>query len=67
MTEQLIKAASEHWFWAAMTCAVVVWYSTITIYVSIRGVMDIRGMLGRLAAGQIADTAEAADSTRPPA
>lgn len=37
-----------HFFWWLMTAAVVVWYSTVTIYVSIRGVQDIRGMLQRL-------------------
>jgi hypothetical protein len=44
----LMDAIREHWFWAAMTAAVVVWYSTITLYVAIRGTMDIRGMLQRL-------------------
>ena len=39
----------EHWFWWVATMACVVWYSTITIYVAIRGVMDIKGMLRRLA------------------
>ena len=38
-----------HWFWWALSMACVVWYSTITIYVSICGVRDIRGMLRRLA------------------
>jgi len=37
-----------HWFWLAMTAAVLVWYSTITIYISIRGAFDIKGMLARL-------------------
>lgn len=37
-----------HPFWWCVTAAVVVWYSTITIYVSIRGMYDIRGMLQRL-------------------
>ena len=32
--------------------ACVVWYSTVTVYVAIRGVFDIRGMLARLAAGE---------------
>jgi hypothetical protein len=39
-----------HWFWWALTGAVLLWYSTITIYVAIKGVADIRGMLGRLEA-----------------
>jgi hypothetical protein len=46
--ESLIDTIQEHWFWAVMTAAVVVWYSTITLYVAIRGTMDIRGMLQRL-------------------
>ncbi len=37
-----------HPFWWLVTAAVVAWYSTITIYVSIRGMYDIRGMLQRL-------------------
>lgn len=39
----------DHWFWLALTVACVAWYSTITIYVAVRGVLDIRGMLQRLA------------------
>jgi hypothetical protein len=38
----------DHWFWLLMTLAVVVWYSTITVYVAIRGTIDIREMLERL-------------------
>ena len=37
-----------HPFWWLLTAAVVAWYSTITIYVAIRGMHDIRGMLQRL-------------------
>jgi len=33
-----------------MTLACVIWYSTITVYVAIRGCMDIKAMLIRLAA-----------------
>jgi hypothetical protein len=39
---------TKHWFWFAMTMAVVIWYSTITIYVAIRGTFDIREMLRKL-------------------
>jgi hypothetical protein len=39
----------EHWFWWLMTAACVVWYSTITVYVAIRGARDIKHMLARLA------------------
>lgn len=38
----------EHWFWLGLAAASLLWYSTITIYVSIRGALDIRDMLHRL-------------------
>ena len=38
----------NHWFWWMLTMACVVWYSTITIYVSIKGAADIKNMLKRL-------------------
>lgn len=38
----------EHWVWLLLTSAVVLWYSTITVYVAIRGAWDIKQMLGRL-------------------
>jgi len=41
----------EHWFWWLLTAACLVWYSTITVYVAIRGVFDIRSMLKRLSDG----------------
>ena len=31
------------WFWLVWAC--VIWYSTITIYVSVRGALDIKQML----------------------
>ena len=40
--------AHGHWFWFLLMIAVLVWYSTITVYVSIRGVFDIKHMLRRL-------------------
>jgi hypothetical protein len=40
----------EHWFWWLMVLAVLLWYSTVTVYVAVRGTLDIRGMLRRLAA-----------------
>ncbi len=44
-----IKAMlSDHWFWGAITIACLAWYSTITIYISIKGVGDIRSMLRNL-------------------
>ena len=38
----------EHWFWWLLTAACMVWYSTITVYVAIRGAADIKQMLRRL-------------------
>jgi hypothetical protein len=39
---------TNHPFWGLLTLAVLVWYSTITVYVSIRGVFDIKHMLAKL-------------------
>jgi hypothetical protein len=39
---------TDHWFWGAVTLACLTWYSTVTIYVAIRGASDIRNMLRRL-------------------
>ncbi|HUN65029.1 MAG TPA: hypothetical protein VMW43_02940 [Bacteroidota bacterium] len=39
---------TDHWFWLLLTAACVVWYSTITVYVAVRGMRDIREMLHRL-------------------
>jgi hypothetical protein len=38
-------------FWLIMTVAVLAWYSTITIYVAIRGGFDVKHMLQRLKGG----------------
>ena len=40
------------YFWLILTIAVLVWYSSITIYVAIRGTMDVKHMLRRLSAKQ---------------
>jgi hypothetical protein len=37
-----------HWFWGAMTIACIAWYSTITLYVAVKGSIDIKHMLARL-------------------
>ena len=39
----------DYWFWLLLTIACVVWYSTITVYVGIRGALDIKNMLQQLA------------------
>jgi hypothetical protein len=41
----------EHWFWLILVIACIVWYSTVTIYVAIKGVTDIKTMLRRLSSG----------------
>ena len=38
----------SEWFWLVLTLACVVWYSTITIYIAVKGAFDIKGMLARL-------------------
>lgn len=38
-----------HWFWYLLVAAVMIWYSTVTVYVAVRGVLDIKHMLARLA------------------
>ena len=35
-------------FWFILTAAALLWYSSVTIYVSIKGARDIREMLSRL-------------------
>jgi hypothetical protein len=39
---------TNHPFWGLLTLAVLAWYSTITVYVALRGSVDIRQMLRRL-------------------
>ena len=38
----------DHWFWWIVMLLVLIWYSTVTIYVAVRGSKDIQGMLKRL-------------------
>jgi hypothetical protein len=42
----------EHVFWWLLTMVCVTWYSTITVYVAIRGASDIKNMLAKLARDQ---------------
>ena len=39
---------SEHPVWWLLSVACIVWYSTVTIFVAVKGVGDIHGMLSRL-------------------
>jgi hypothetical protein len=36
------------YFWFILTWVAILWYSTITVYVAIRGAFDIKHMLARL-------------------
>jgi len=38
----------DHWFWGTITLVCLIWYSTVTVYVAIKGAGDIRSMLRRL-------------------
>jgi len=44
-----IAMLSNHPFWAFLTLSVLAWYCSVTIYVAIRGTLDIKHMLRRLA------------------
>jgi hypothetical protein len=48
MIDGITNMLQNHWIWGLVTIACLVWYSTITIYVTIKGVGDIRQMLRRL-------------------
>jgi hypothetical protein len=39
-------------FWKLLTAVCLLWYSTITIYVAVRGFKDIRAMLRNLKANK---------------
>ena len=38
----------EHFLWWLLTVACLIWYSTVTVYVAVKGVAEIRKMLARL-------------------
>jgi len=44
----VISMLTGHWFWGALTLVCLTWYSTITIYVTVKGARDIQNMLRRL-------------------
>ena len=52
----------QHFFWWLLTMACVVWYSTITVYVALKGFVDIKEMLKRIEKKQAASAGkDAAD------
>jgi hypothetical protein len=46
---------TNHWFWGSLTLAVLAWYSTVTVYVAVKGVMDIKEMFHELSSRQRAE------------
>lgn len=46
----------EHWFWLLLTITALLWYSTVTVYVAVRGMRDIRTMFRRLDESARAET-----------
>ena len=36
------------WMWGGLILVVLLWYSTVTVYVAVRGIGDIRSMLKTL-------------------
>lgn len=44
------------WFWLSWAC--VIWYSTVTVYVAIRGFADIKSMLKSLKENHEQDSTE---------
>jgi hypothetical protein len=35
----------EHWVWGGLILTVLLWYSSVTVYVAVKGIGDIRAML----------------------
>jgi len=52
----VLTMLTDHWFWGAVTLACLTWYSTITIYVAIKGARDIQNMLRRFSDSQEQET-----------
>jgi len=50
MIQGIVDMLTNHGFWGGLTLAVLVWYSTVTAYVAVRGAADIRQMLRQLSA-----------------
>lgn len=48
----ILAMLRNHWFWGTITLVCLIWYSTVTIYVAIKGAADIRNMLRKLSGGK---------------
>jgi hypothetical protein len=53
---------TNHPIWAGLTILILLWYSTVTIYVAIRGARDVKSMLRSLKAA--ADRKDAKSTKR---
>jgi hypothetical protein len=54
----------EHWAWWLLTMACIAWYSSVTVYVSVKGAFDIKHMLRRLSGDTgIGETGDKAPSS----
>ncbi len=56
IVDGVISMLKDHWFWGAVTLVCLTWYSTVTIYVAIKGARDIQNMLRRLSDSQDRDS-----------
>ncbi len=48
MLIEIQQMLTHYWFWGLLVLAVLAWYSSVTIYVAVRGLLDIKHMFGRL-------------------
>jgi len=48
MLREIEQMLTYYWFWGLLALAVLAWYSSVTIYVAVRGLLDIKQMFGRL-------------------
>lgn len=45
---EMLLMLQSRWFWGALTLICLIWYTTITLYVAVKGGIDIRRMLKKL-------------------
>jgi len=60
-----ISTIIDHWFWIGIVVAVIVWYSTITVYVTVKGAKDIKSMFARLSNQSAASSSDAPSDENP--
>ncbi|HOE65147.1 MAG TPA: hypothetical protein PLO62_01360 [Candidatus Hydrogenedentes bacterium] len=46
--EQSMPVPALQYFWLALTIAALLWYACITVFVAVKGALDIKRMLARL-------------------